>query len=132
MEEQEKPKQTPAETNTELAKERTHAASERTMMAWVRTALALIGFGIGVFEVADKTGGTTTFKNSKLIGLALIILGIVSMFLAIRENNTNHKRLMQPGYKFSDRKPLGVYVGYALIVIAILSVINIIYKLIVN
>jgi uncharacterized membrane protein YidH (DUF202 family) len=130
MDEQEKPQMTPAETNTELAKERTHAASERTMMAWVRTALALIGFGIGVFEVADKTGGASTFKNSKIIGLALIILGIVSMFLAIRDNNINHKRLMQPGYKFSDRKPLGVYVGYALIVIAILAAINIIYKLI--
>jgi putative membrane protein len=129
MDEQEKPQQTPAETNTELAKERTMAASERTMMAWVRTALSLIGFGIGIYEVADKTGGASTFKNSKLIGLAMIILGIISMFLAIRDNRINHKKLLKPGYTFSDRMPLGIYVGYALIVIAVLAVVNIIYKL---
>ncbi len=115
--------------NTELAKERSHAASERTMMAWVRTALALIGFGIGIYEVADKTGGQSTFRNSKLIGLALIILGIVSMFLAIRENKINHRKLLEPVFKYEARTPLGIYVGYALIVIAIASVINIIYKL---
>jgi putative membrane protein len=119
----------PANINTELAKERSHAASERTMMAWVRTALALIGFGIGIYEVADKTGGQSTFRNSKLIGLALIILGIVSMFLAIRENKINHRKLLEPVFKYEERTPLGIYVGYALIVIALASVINIIYKL---
>ena len=115
--------------NTELAKERNHAASERTMMAWVRTALTLIGFGIGIFEVAEKTGGTTTFRNSKLIGLALIILGCVSMILAIRENKINHLKLLQPVFKYEERTPLGVYIGYALVVIGIISTINIIYRL---
>jgi putative membrane protein len=122
-------KSSSANVNTELAKQRSHEASERTMMAWVRTALALIGFGIGIYEVAEKTGGKETFKNSKLIGLAFIILGTVSMFLAIRENKINHKKLMEPVFKYEERTPLGIYVGYALIVIAIASAINIIYKL---
>jgi putative membrane protein len=129
MSEAEISKATPANINTELAKQRSHEASERTMMAWVRTALALVGFGIGVYEVADKTGGQSTFRNSKLIGLALIILGIASMFLAIRENKINHKKLMEPVFKYVERTPLGIYVGYALIVIAVAAVINIIYKL---
>jgi len=118
-----------ANINTELAKERSHAASERTMMAWVRTALSLIGFGTGIYEVTEKTGGTGTFKNSKLIGLAFIILGSVSMILAIRENKINHKKLLAPVYKYEDRTPLGVYIGYALLVIGILSTINVIYRL---
>ena len=54
--------------NTELAKERTHGAYDRTMMAWVRTALALIGFGIGVFEFASKTEGETLFRSSEFVG----------------------------------------------------------------
>ena len=128
MGEEENNKSGSANINTELAKERSHAASERTMMAWVRTALSLIGFGIGIYEVADKTGGQSTFKNSKLIGLALIILGIVSMFLAIRENKINHKKLMEPVFKYEERTPLGMYVGYALIVIALAASANIIYK----
>jgi uncharacterized membrane protein YidH (DUF202 family) len=129
MSEAENSKATPANINTELAKQRSHEASERTMMAWVRTALALVGFGIGVYEVADKTGGQSTFRNSKLIGLALIILGIVSMFLAIRENKINHKKLAETVFKYEERTPLGIYVGYALIIIAVAAVINIIYKL---
>lgn len=115
--------------NTELAKERSHAASERTMMAWVRTALALVGFGIGIYEVAEKTEGHSTFRSSKLIGLALIILGIVSMLFAIRENKITHRKLLEPVFKYEDRTPLGIYVGYALIVIALAAVINIFYKL---
>ncbi|MCX6161315.1 MAG: DUF202 domain-containing protein [Ignavibacteriae bacterium] len=132
MSEQENITQSPAEKNTELAKERSHAAAERTMMAWIRTALSLIGFGIGIYEVADKTGGTETFKNSKLVGLSLIILGIVSAILAIRENKISHRKLMRPVFIYEDRTPLGVYIGYALIIIAVFSAINIIYKFINN
>lgn len=130
MSEEENKNASTVNTNTELAKERSHAASERTMMAWVRTALSLIGFGIGIYEVAEKTGGAGTFRNSKLIGLALILVGIASMVLAIRENKINHKKLLEPVFKYEDRTPLGVYVGYALLVIGVLAAINIIYKLI--
>ena len=129
MGEEENNKSSPADINTELAKERNHAASERTMMAWVRTALTFIGFGIGIFEVVEKTGGTGTFRNSKLIGLAFIFLGIASIHFSIRENKINHKRLMQPVFKYEERTPLGVYIGYALMVIGVLAAINIIYKL---
>jgi putative membrane protein len=129
MIEEENKNSSPANINTELAKQRSHEASERTMMAWVRTALSLIGFGVGVYEVAEETGGTNTFKNSKLIGLALIILGSVSMILAIRENKINHKRLLEPVFKYEEKTPLGVYIGYALLVIGILASINIIYRL---
>lgn len=128
MDDLKKTDQSPANINTELAKERSHGAAERTLMAWVRTALALIGFGIGVYEVADKTGGTGTFKNSKLVGLALIILGIISVIFAIREDKSSHKKLEQPVFKYEKKASLAVFIGYALIIIAIYSAINIIYK----
>ena len=119
-----------ANTNTELAKERTHGAYDRTMMAWVRTSLTLIGFGIGVFEFANKTGGGTIFKSSELIGLLLIILGVISMVLAIKENKTNHESLLNPSFKYIHKTSLGVKIGYALIAIGIIALIHIITKII--
>ena len=119
-----------ANINTELAKERTHGAYDRTMMAWVRTALALIGFGIGIFEFANKTGGESIFKSSETIGLLLIILGVISMVMAIKENKTNHESLLNPNFKYVHKTSLGVKIGYALIIIGVIALINIIIKII--
>ena len=118
-----------ANMNTELAKQRTHAASDRTMMAWVRTSLALMGFGIGIYEVAEKTEGTTVFRSSKLVGLALIFLSMFATIFAIIENKRNHKKLENPDFKYQNKTSLGVLVGYALIIIAAYSAIHIISKI---
>jgi putative membrane protein len=119
-----------ANTNTELAKERTHGAYDRTMMAWVRTSLTFIGFGIGVFEFAGKTGGESIFRSSRLVAVLLIILGVVSMFLAIKENKESHKSLLNPHFKYVHKTSLGVKIGYALIAIGIIALIHIITKII--
>ena len=115
--------------NNELAKERTSMAYDRTMMAWVRTALALIGFGVGIFEFTQKTGGNTIFRSSQLVGLLLIILGVLSMFGAIRENKLNQQRLNNPEIKFIPKTSLAIKVGYALIAIGIISFIHVISKI---
>jgi putative membrane protein len=119
----------PTDTGTELAKERTGAAYDRTLMAWIRTALSLIGFGIGIFEFTEKTGGDTVFKSSKLVGLALVILGIAAAFMAISENKVNHERLLHPELTFQGRSKLSTRVGYVLIVIGIFAIIHILIKL---
>jgi uncharacterized membrane protein YidH (DUF202 family) len=119
----------PKEISTELAKERTGAAYDRTLMAWIRTALSLIGFGIGIFEYTEKTGGDTVFKSSKLVGLALVILGITAAFMAISENKFNHERLLNPELTFQGRSKLSTRVGYVLILIGIFAVIHITFKL---
>ena len=119
----------PKEISTELAKERTGAAYDRTLMAWIRTALSLIGFGIGIFEFTEKTGGDTVFKSSKLVGLALVILGIAAAFMAISENRVNHERLLHPEITFKGRSKLSTRVGYVLIVIGVFAIIHIVFKL---
>jgi putative membrane protein len=119
----------PKDLSTELAKERTSAAYDRTLMAWVRTALSFIGFGIGIFEFTEKTGGDTIFKSSKLVGLSLVILGIVAIYMAIHENKVNHLRLLHPEITYEGRKTLSTKVGYALIVIGIMAIIHIFLKI---
>jgi putative membrane protein len=129
MSEQIKTTSDEANIKTQLALERTHGAYDRTMMAWVRTALTLIGFGIGIFEFASKTGGKSIFRSSGLVGLLLIILGVVSMVLAIKENKASHESLLNSQFKYVHKTSLGIKVGYALIVIGIIALINIIVKI---
>lgn len=128
MEEQKENKAVQTNISTELAKQRTHEASDRTMMAWVRTSLALMGFGIGIYEIAEKTGGTNLFRSSKLVGLALVLLSLFAMVFAILENKKNHKRLCESDFKYENKSSLGVKVGYALIIIAAFSAFHIISK----
>ena len=129
MSEQEENKATQTNINTELAKHRTHEASDRTMMAWVRTSLSLMGFGIGIYEIAEKTGGTNVFRSSKYVGLALILLSLFAMVFAIIENKRNHKKLENADFIYQSNTSLGVKVGYALIIIAVFSAAHIISKL---
>jgi len=119
-----------ASINTELAKERTHGAYDRTMMAWVRTALTFIGFGIGIFEFSSKSNGESIFRSSKLVGILFILLGVVAMVLAIKENKESHLSLLKPKFKYEHKTSLGIKIGYALIAIGLIALINIIVKVI--
>jgi putative membrane protein len=71
-----------------------HAANERTFLAWVRTAIAIMAFGFLVekfdlfLEIAGKSlAGRTPSVGGQFVGniagLLLILLGGVTMFLAI-------------------------------------------------
>ena len=120
----------PVEINTELSKERTHTAYENNLMSWIRTSLSLVGFGIGIFEVAERTGGTTVFKSSKLVGLLLVALGIAAVFMAINENKKNHALLLNDSFKYQRKISLGLKVGYVLIIISILALIHIISRIV--
>jgi putative membrane protein len=128
MSEQEENKAIQTNINTELAKHRTHEASDRTMMAWVRTSLSLMGFGIGIYEIAEKTDGAGLFRSSKLVGLALILLSVFAMVFSIIENKQNHKKLENADFIYQSNTSLGVKVGYVLIIIAIFSAAHIISK----
>jgi putative membrane protein len=129
MSEQKEKTERPVDVNTELAKERTHDAFERTLMAWIRTGLSLIGFGLGIFEVSNKTGGVTIFRSSRLVGLLFILLGISSVIMAIKENRINHERLLNNDITYNRKTSLGIKVGYVLICIGILAIVHVIYKI---
>jgi putative membrane protein len=113
----------------EHAKMRTYLASENTMMAWVRTSLTLIGFGVGIFEVIDKTEGKNTFRSSRLVALSMVLLGVAALVVAIKMTKQNKKDLSQEHFEFKNRKSTAVKVGYALIVIGIFGIIEIVINL---
>jgi putative membrane protein len=83
----------------QLAFERTFLAYERTRIAWVRTALALISFGFAIAKVLqylrEKQGETATLTSPRAVGLIMIVIGLVSLILAGRQNRLAVKALRE-------------------------------------
>ena len=88
---------TPPDPRVQLAFERTFLAYERTRIAWVRTALSLISFGFAIAKVLqymrEKQGGTATFMSPRAVGLIMIVIGLVSLILANRQERRAIKAL---------------------------------------
>jgi putative membrane protein len=70
---------------------RVYMAAERTFLAWIRTGVALMGFGFivarfGLFlrelTLIDKVSPPSGTRFSLPIGIALIVLGIVTTIVA--------------------------------------------------
>jgi uncharacterized membrane protein YidH (DUF202 family) len=118
-----------AKLNLDMAKQRAHLSYEINLMSWIRTALALVAFGMGIFEVADRTGGNKVFKSSKLIGILMIVLGMVSLIAAIYENNKNHTALLNNNIKYDKKTSLAFKIGIGLLIISGIAMLRIIIRL---
>ena len=101
MNDQAAQKQSSAQSDprVQLAFERTFLAYERTRIAWVRTALALISFGFAIAKVLqylrEKQGETATLMSPRAVGLTMIVIGLVSLILAGRQNRLAVKALRE-------------------------------------
>jgi|GEM_PF-1266249 len=80
-----------------LAYERTFLAYERTQIAWVRTALALITFGFAIARffayMREQHGEQATLLSPRAVGLLMILIGLVSLILANRQQRLAVKAL---------------------------------------
>jgi putative membrane protein len=90
---------TQPDPRVQLAFERTFLAYERTRIAWVRTALALISFGFAIAKVLqylrEKQEETATLMSPRAVGLIMIVIGLVSLILAGRQNRLAVKALRE-------------------------------------
>jgi putative membrane protein len=81
-----------------IDRQREHQANERTFLAWLRTSIALIGFGLAIarfglflrqlnFTLTQEESAVNPLFNSENLGLALVILGILTLALAAWQYN---------------------------------------------
>src|ERR1043166_10022483 len=88
---------TQPDTRVQLAFGRTFLAYERTRIAWVRTALALISFGFAIAKVLqylrENRGEKATVMSPGAVGVLMIIIGLLSLVLADRQNRRAVKAL---------------------------------------
>ena len=72
---------------------REHLANERTLLSWVRTGVGLISFGIVVERAGALVSQTIPGHISKLLGLALAILGCVTLVLGTWQFLRNRRQI---------------------------------------
>jgi uncharacterized membrane protein YidH (DUF202 family) len=116
----------PAQQQLELAYERNVLAAERNLMAWIRTSLTLIAFGFAIERffftsnehVLEYSG--LLFRESGLVGLALVILGTAVMNLAMFQHIRVQKDLARRMNKPLSKWTLGLFTTLALQLIGIL------------
>jgi putative membrane protein len=105
------------DTATRLAYERTRIAYERTMMAWIRTATSLITFGFSVYKFFEfelkNSPASQMLVGPRGFGLALIIIGLLSMLVGMIEHARDMRSLRRQyvGMPTSFSGLVGILVG---------------------
>jgi len=83
----------PEQKETEI---RDHLANERTLLSWVRTGVSLISIGLVVeragalVDASTKVGSTSA---SELFGLALALLGALTLVIGTTQFLNNRRRI---------------------------------------
>jgi putative membrane protein len=118
-------------TTNELARERNRAAADRTLMAWIRTALAMIGFGFGVgklYEALEQSYPDRVvdpLNSSKIVGEALIALGVLGLLAAVIQYWRILKRIEEAQYVYRPPRALPLIVALLLLSIGVFAFVSI-------
>jgi putative membrane protein len=101
-----------ADQSDERATEvREHLANERTLLSWVRTGLGLISLGIVVERAGALVSQRIAWGISELLGLALAVLGCVTLILGTQQFLRNRRQIIQGEFFPSVGVYLVVVVG---------------------
>jgi len=117
-----------SDASTEMAKRRSRDAAERTLLAWVRTSLALIGFGFGIAQLIETLSTTAAVARSpylvtnvRIFGMSFIVLGVVSVIIALIQHRYEIKYIDRPTYQYKAPFPLAFSVAAIITVIGIFT-----------
>lgn len=76
---------------------REHLANERTLLSWIRTGVGLISIGLVVERtgtlVAKQGAKAVSVSASELFGLALAVLGMVTLVIGTSQFFGNRRRI---------------------------------------
>jgi inner membrane protein YidH len=85
-----------ADQSDERATEvRGHLANERTLLSWVRTGLGPISLGIVVERAGALVSQRIAWGISELLGLALAVLGCVTLILGTQQFLRNRRQIIR-------------------------------------
>ncbi|AGK55811.1 YidH family protein [Bacillus sp. 1NLA3E] len=103
-----------------------HLANERTYLAWVRTSITIIGVGFLITNLHFSTLSTKVVIGdilAKIIGLASIVLGIITLIMTTFSYFRKGKDINNQTFHFSK----ALVVSLSILLILIFLVFGIYY-----
>jgi len=122
------PTQAPRDLRLPAALVRTALSSEQTLMSWVRTSLSLFAFGFSIAQFFQYLAGQTEAglsENPRRLGIALIVLGILTLILAIFEYVRTIRLLEEKGLPPDSRSSLPIGSAAILLVIGVIALVTV-------
>jgi BASS family bile acid:Na+ symporter len=106
-----------------LALVRTAFSAERSLMAWIRTSVSLYTFGFSLIRFMDYLEateiGTQLSEGPRLLGLALVCLGILVLLPAAVEHVRRMKKMKTLGLPRISKIYLPIIAAIALVLIGL-------------
>ncbi|MCA3748652.1 MAG: DUF202 domain-containing protein [Rubrobacter sp.] len=104
------------------AEVREHLANERTLLAWVRTGVGLISVGFVVERAgalaSGTPGGRETALASEVFGLALVVLGCLTLLVGAVQFFRNRRMIVAGVFASSSAPYMIVMAGSLLLAVA--------------
>lgn len=111
-----------------LALDRTAYSSERSVLAWMRTSVSMYTFGFTITKFMDYLGkqedGGGYAEGLERLGLVLILIGIMSLVLAIIEHLKRVRTMKRLGLEDPSRMHLSIVGAALLLVVGITTLIG--------
>jgi len=106
---------------------RTALSSEQTLMSWVRTSLSLFTFGFSIAQffqyLARQSEGIS--ENPRRLGIALIVVGVLTLIVAIIEHVQRIRRLEEEGLPADSKSFLPLGSAAALLVMGLTALVTV-------
>jgi len=113
-----------------LSKQQSRNSAERTLLAWIRTSLTLIGFGFGIpgiltiLPTSPLKDISTTTLHIKILGSSFIILGLLSIIIALFQYRRQIIKIQHPTFVYEDTFNLAFFVAITLFAIGLFAFIS--------
>ncbi len=109
---------------------RTAFSSEQSLMSWIRTSLSLFTFGFSITQffyfLDQRQAGAELLSSPRLLGMALVGVGILVLVLAIVEHVQRIRKMKEQGLPSDAGTVLPIYSAVGLLIIGIAAFVSII------
>lgn len=115
---------------TALALERTVYSSDRSVMSWMRTSVSMYTFGFTITKFMDylakQDDGGAYAEGLGRLGLVLIMIGILSLVMAIFEHLKRLRTMKRLGFVDPSNMHLSIVGAALLLAIGISTLIGLV------
>jgi len=111
---------------------RTALSSEQTLMSWIRTALSLFTFGFSItqffFFLDQSAGGMGLAGGPRRLGIALILMGIMSLAFATLEHIRRILGMKKEGLPDNFKYMLPIGSAMSILAVGIAAFVTVLMK----